>query len=32
MRGGLSRVSMNIDGVDRPPQNIMDFPLTEVRG
>ena len=32
MRGGLSRVAMNIDGVDRPPQNIMDFPLTEVRG
>lgn len=31
MRGGLSRVSMNIDGVDRPNQNIMDFPLTEVR-
>jgi len=32
MRGGLARVSMNIDGVDRPPQNIMDFPLTDVRG
>jgi len=31
MRDGLSRVSMNIDGVDRPNQNIMDFPLTEVR-
>jgi len=25
-------VAMNIDGVDRPPQNIMDFPLTDVRG
>jgi len=32
MRGGLVRVAMNIDGVDRPPQNIMDFPLTDVRG
>jgi hypothetical protein len=31
MRGGLVRVSMNIDGVDRPAQNIMDFPLTEIR-
>jgi len=32
MRGGLVRVAMNIDSVDRPPQNIMDFPLTDVRG
>jgi len=31
-RGGLVRVAMNIDGTDRPPQNIMDFPLTDVRG
>tara|TARA_R110002072_G_scaffold105572_5_gene230778 strand:- start:215 stop:829 length:615 start_codon:yes stop_codon:yes gene_type:complete len=31
MRGGLARVSMNIDGGDRPPQNILDFPLTDVR-
>ena len=32
MRGGLVRVAMNIDGGDRPPQNIMEFPLTDVRG
>tara|TARA_R100000005_G_scaffold95101_2_gene75372 strand:+ start:1200 stop:1814 length:615 start_codon:yes stop_codon:yes gene_type:complete len=32
MRGGLTRVAMNIDGGDRPPQNIMEFPLTDVRG
>jgi hypothetical protein len=31
MRGGLVRVAMNIDGVDRPNQNILDFPLTDVR-
>lgn len=32
MRGGLMRVSMNIDGRDRPPQNIQEFPLTDIRG
>jgi hypothetical protein len=32
MRGGLMRVAMNIDGRDLPPQNIQDFPLTDVRG
>lgn len=32
LRGGLCRVAMNIDGCDRPPQNILDFPLTDVRG
>lgn len=31
MRGGLARVAMNIDGVDRPPQVIEDFPLTDIR-
>jgi len=32
MRGGLMRVAMNIDGRDLPPQNIQDFPLTDLRG
>ena len=31
MRGGLMSVAMNIDGADRPTQNIMEFPLTDVR-
>lgn len=31
MRGGLTRVAMNIDGVDRPQQSINDFPLTDIR-
>ena len=31
MRGGLARVSMNIDGADRPPQTIQEFPLADVR-
>lgn len=31
MRGGLVRVAINIDGADRPPQTIEEFPLTDVR-
>jgi len=31
MRGGLVRVAINIDGSDRPPQTIQEFPLTDVR-
>lgn len=31
MRGGLVRVAINIDGADRPPQTIQEFPLTDVR-
>lgn len=31
MRGGLVRVAINIDGADRPPQTIEEFPLTDYR-
>lgn len=31
MRGGLVRVAINIDGADRPPQTVQEFPLTDVR-
>jgi hypothetical protein len=31
MRGGLVRVSINIDGADRPSQQIQEFPITDVR-
>ncbi len=31
MRGGLVRVSINIDGADRPAQQIQEFPITDIR-
>jgi hypothetical protein len=31
MRGGLVRVSINIDGADRPAQTIQEFPISDVR-
>jgi len=31
MRGGLVRVSINIDGADRPPQSIQEFPISDIR-
>ncbi|MAK71195.1 MAG: hypothetical protein CMF19_03990, partial [Idiomarinaceae bacterium] len=31
MRGGLVRVAINIDGQDRPSQQIQEFPITDVR-
>jgi len=31
MRGGLGRVATNIDGQDRPSQQIQEFPITDVR-
>lgn len=31
MRGGLVRVSINIDGADQPPQSIQEFPISDIR-
>ena len=31
MRGGLVRVSINIDGADRPAQQIQEFPISDIR-
>ena len=31
MRGGLMRVSINIDGADRPAQTIQEFPISDIR-
>jgi hypothetical protein len=31
MRGGLVRVAINIDGLDRPSQMIEEFPISDVR-
>jgi hypothetical protein len=31
MRGGLVRVAINIDGADRPAQQIQEFPISDVR-
>jgi len=31
MRGGLLRVSINIDGADRPAQTIHEFPISDIR-
>jgi hypothetical protein len=31
MRGGLVRVAINIDGADRPSQNIQEFPIADIR-
>ena len=31
MRGGLMRVAINIDGADRPPQVIQEFPISDIR-
>lgn len=31
MRGGLVRVSINIDGADRPAQTIQEFPISDIR-
>jgi len=31
MRGGLVRVAINIDGADRPAQQIQEFPISDIR-
>jgi hypothetical protein len=31
MRGGLVRVAINIDGADRPSQQIQEFPISDIR-
>jgi len=31
MRGGLVRVAINIDGADRPAQQIQEFPMSDIR-
>lgn len=31
MRGGLVRVSINIDGSDKPAQTIQEFPISDIR-
>jgi len=31
MRGGLVRVAINIDGSDKPSQNIQEFPISDIR-
>ena len=31
LRGGLFRVSINIDGADRPAQTIHEFPISDIR-
>jgi hypothetical protein len=31
MRGGLVRVAINIDGADKPSQNIQEFPISDIR-
>lgn len=31
MRGGLMRVAINIDGADRPAQQIQEFPISDIR-
>ena len=31
MRGGLVRVAINIDGIDKPAQSIQEFPISDIR-